>query len=96
MTTPAQCAKALTAVAVPVTATGAAAPVLLQVVGRARKVAAMDGVLRSLVGLCVGPEGPLPDLEVRTEEAALKQQKPGGGTGDTHTAGWALLSAPVF
>ncbi|KAG2434236.1 hypothetical protein HXX76_007961 [Chlamydomonas incerta] len=34
-----------------------------QVVGRARKVAAMDGVLRSLVALCVGPEGPLPDLE---------------------------------
>ena len=26
--------------------------------------AALDGVLRSLVQLCVGPDGPLPDLEV--------------------------------
>ncbi|EFJ40751.1 hypothetical protein VOLCADRAFT_99422 [Volvox carteri f. nagariensis] len=34
-----------------------------QVVNRARKVAALDGVLKSLVQLCAGPEGPLPDLE---------------------------------
>jgi hypothetical protein len=36
-----------------------------QVVARARVVAGLEGVLRALTALCAGPEGPLPDLEVR-------------------------------
>ncbi|GLC38829.1 hypothetical protein PLESTB_000711000 [Pleodorina starrii] len=48
-----------------------------QVVGRARKVAALDGVLRSLVGLCVGPDGPLPDLEA-VQEGQPPAEEPKG------------------
>ncbi|KXZ55790.1 hypothetical protein GPECTOR_2g1340 [Gonium pectorale] len=41
-----------------------------QVVARARHVAGLDGVLKSLVKLCAGPEGPLPDLEALAAEGA--------------------------
>ncbi|GFR47829.1 hypothetical protein Agub_g9607 [Astrephomene gubernaculifera] len=47
-----------------------------QVVTRARRVAALEGVLRSLVGLCAGPEGPLPDLEALRDEGAPPVEEP--------------------
>lgn len=36
------------------------------VLARARKVAAQPGAIAALTKLCVGPDGPLPDLEVRS------------------------------
>lgn len=35
------------------------------VLARARKVAGQPGAITALTKLCVGPDGPLPDLEVR-------------------------------
>ncbi|GLI68391.1 hypothetical protein VaNZ11_012777 [Volvox africanus] len=47
-----------------------------QVVNRARRVAALDGVLRSLVQLCVGPDGPLPDLEAIKDDGQPPAEEP--------------------
>ncbi|GIL86141.1 hypothetical protein Vretimale_13843 [Volvox reticuliferus] len=47
-----------------------------QVVNRARRVAALDGVLRSLVQLCVGPDGPLPDLEAIKDDGQPPPEDP--------------------